>query len=103
MENSTAPSEPGTREKVRSPLKRPSGMPPVQTIFLLGTNSLTLTGKARPGLIFAYTVTFSPGAIFPSTLSTVGFQDGQAGASVNSFQITSGAALIFVLTEKAFI
>jgi hypothetical protein len=36
--------------KVRTPLNKPNGMPPDQTIFWAGENSVTFTGNARPGL-----------------------------------------------------
>jgi len=53
--------------KVRTPLKRPSGIPPDQTIFCAGTNSVTLTGKVRPGFALDTTLIVSPGAMRPST------------------------------------
>ena len=45
-------------------------MPPLQVIRLPGVNSVTLTGKARPGLALDTTLIFSPGAMLPSTRST---------------------------------
>src|SRR5215204_2604919 len=50
MVNRVVPSVPGARVKVRTPLNRPSGMPPLQVIRWPGVKSVTLTGKARPGL-----------------------------------------------------
>jgi hypothetical protein len=44
-------------------------MPPLQVIRFPGVNSVTLTGKARPGLALDRTVSFSPGAMRPSTRS----------------------------------
>ncbi len=55
---------------VRTPLKSPSGMPPLQTIRSPGANSVTLTGKARFGLASETTLIFSCGAIVPSTRIT---------------------------------
>jgi len=55
---------------VRAPLKSPSDMPPDQTILCPGSNSMTLTGNARPGLTLTKTLMVSPGAIRPSTRST---------------------------------
>ncbi len=63
-----APS--GTTANVRTPLKRPSGIPPLQVMVRGGSNAVTLTGKARPGLASETTSTFSPGAIVPFTRST---------------------------------
>jgi len=45
-------------------------MPPDQTIRRPGTNSVTLTGNARPGAAFERTVMVLPGAMVPSTAST---------------------------------
>lgn len=64
------PSVPGARVKVRTPLNRPSGMPPLQVIRWPGLNSVTLTGNARPGLALEATLIFRPGAMAPSTRST---------------------------------
>src|SRR4029453_15687974 len=50
MVNRVVPSVPGARVKVRTPLKRPSGMPPLQVIRCPGANSVTLTGKAPRAL-----------------------------------------------------
>src|SRR5262249_36156329 len=50
--NSVTPPAFGARVNVRTPLNRPSGIPPDQTIRRPGTNSVTLTGNARPGLAF---------------------------------------------------
>src|SRR5216683_4924185 len=49
-------------------------MPLDQTMRSPGLNSVTLTGNARPGLTLTSTLIVSPGAILPSTLSTVVFQ-----------------------------
>jgi hypothetical protein len=68
--NRVAPSVPGARVKVRTPLNRPRGIPPLQVIRLPGVTSVTLTGKARPGLTLDTTLIFSPGAMLPSTRST---------------------------------
>jgi hypothetical protein len=45
-------------------------MPPLQVIRWPGVNSVTFTGKARPGLALDTTLIFSPGAMLPSTRST---------------------------------
>ena len=45
-------------------------MPPLQVIRLPGVNSVTLTGKARPGLALDTTLSLAPGAMPPSTRST---------------------------------
>jgi hypothetical protein len=45
-------------------------MPPLQVMRWPGVNSVTLTGKARPGLALDTTLIFSPGAMLPSTRST---------------------------------
>ena len=74
--NSTPPSRRGVSVNVRSPLNSPSGMPPRQTICVVGSNCETFTGNARPGLIVTCTVTRSPGAMRPSTFVTVGFHFG---------------------------
>jgi hypothetical protein len=70
MVNRVAPSDPGARVKVRTPLNSPSGMPPVQVIRRPGLNSVTLTGKARPGLALETTLISPPGAMLPSIRST---------------------------------
>jgi hypothetical protein len=70
MVNRVEPSVPETRVKVRTPLNRPSGMPPLRVIRWPGVNSVTFTGKARPGLALDTTLIFSPGAMLPSTRST---------------------------------
>jgi hypothetical protein len=103
MENSTSPFKPGVSVNVRCPLKSPSGMPPVQTMLRGGSNSATVTGNARPGLIFGCTVTRSPRAILPSTFSTVLFHRVNLAASVSKAQMRSGVARIKTRTEKAFI
>ena len=64
----------GTSENVRTPLKRPSGIPPVQVIPRPGSNAVTLTGKARLGFASDVTLSFSPGAIRPSSERTPEFQ-----------------------------
>jgi hypothetical protein len=51
-------------------------MPPVQTILCAGSNAVTVKGNARPGVAFAWTVTFSTDAIRPVIFSTVEFQPG---------------------------
>jgi hypothetical protein len=51
-------------------------MPPVQTILRAGSNAVMVNGNVRPGVAFAWTVTFSPGAIRPVIFSTVEFQPG---------------------------
>ena len=76
IENSTVPLAPGFNSNVRVPVNNPSGIPPIQTILRHISHSLTFTGKARPGLIFACTVMRSPGAMVPSTRSTVWSQPG---------------------------
>ena len=48
--NLVVPSPCDVSVKVRTPLKSPSGIPPLQTILWPGVNSVTLTGKARFGL-----------------------------------------------------
>jgi hypothetical protein len=67
MVSRVAPSPWGDSVKVRTPLNSPSGIPPVQVIRWPGLNSVTLTGKARPGLTLETTLIFSPGAMRPST------------------------------------
>jgi hypothetical protein len=44
-------------------------MPPLQVIRWPGLNSVTLTGKARPGLALETTLSLLPGAMLPSTHS----------------------------------
>jgi hypothetical protein len=51
-------------------------MPPVQTILRAGSNAVTVSGNARPGVAFAWTVTFSPGAIRAVFCPTVEYQIG---------------------------
>jgi hypothetical protein len=68
-----------------------------------GANSATLTGNARPGLILAWTVIRSPGAMWPSILSTVLFQEGYRAASVRRAQMRSGVERIEMAALKAFI
>ena len=48
----------GVSVNVRTPLKRPRGMPPVHVIERGGSNPATLTGKARPGLALAKALNF---------------------------------------------
>jgi hypothetical protein len=67
--NRVAPSVPAARVKVRTPLNRPSGMPPLQVIRWPGLNSVTLTGKARPGSALETTLSLFPGVMLPSTRS----------------------------------
>src|SRR5258708_21855077 len=61
-----APS--GVSVNVRTPLNRPSGMPPAHTIRLAGVNSATFTGNARFGFAAETTLIFSPGSTRPSPL-----------------------------------
>ena len=68
--NFVAPSPCGESVKVRTPLKSPNGIPPVQVIRWPGANSFTLTGKARFGFASETTLIFSPGAMRPSTRTT---------------------------------
>ena len=89
--------------KVRSPLNKPSGMPPDQTMRFAGVNSATLTGNARPGLTLACTVIRSPGAMSPLILETVLFQAGYRAASVRRAQMRSGVERIEIVTLKALI
>src|SRR4029450_1330766 len=79
--NRVAPSVPGARVKVRTPLNRPSGMPPLQVIRWPGLNSVTLTGKVRPGLALETTLIVSPGTMAPSTRSTPESHTWQPGAA----------------------
>jgi len=60
-----APS--GVSEKLRTPLNSPSGIPPLHVMARAGSNAVTLTGNALPGLASETTFIFSPGAIDPST------------------------------------
>ena len=64
------PPSSGASVNVRTPLNSPSGMPPDHAIARSGSNRVTLTGNARPGLASETTLTFSPGAIAPSTFCT---------------------------------
>ena len=64
------PSPSEVSRKVRTPRNRPSGMPPAQVMRWPGTRSVTVTGKARPGLASETTLILSPSAIVPSTLRT---------------------------------
>src|SRR4029453_11538106 len=57
--NRVAPSVPAAKVKVRTPLNRPSGMPPFQVIRWPGLNSVT--GKVRPGLALETTLIVCPG------------------------------------------
>jgi hypothetical protein len=69
---------------MRIPVKRPSGMPPAHVMRRVGTNSVTRSGKARPGALLvaflvallAWTVIFPSAAMCPSILSTVEFHCG---------------------------
>jgi DNA-binding transcriptional ArsR family regulator len=88
-----APSS-GVSVNVRTPLNRPSGMPPLQVMRSAGENSVTLTGNARPGLASETTLIFSRGAIRPSTRTTPESQSGYDAASVRIPQTTSGRASI---------
>jgi len=101
--NSVSPLEAGVSVNVRSPLKSPRGMPPVQTMRRGDSNAVTLTGNALRGFTFGRTVTRSPGAILPSIFSTVLFQRVYSAASVNNDQMRSGVERIDTLTEKFFI
>jgi hypothetical protein len=69
MVNRVVPSLPGARVKVRTPLNRPRGMPPLEVIRRPGVSSVTLTGKARPGLALETILSLLPGAMLPSTRS----------------------------------
>ncbi len=71
-----AESGPGVSVNVRTPLKSPSGIPPVQVIRAGGSNSVTRIGNPRPGFSSEKTLSFSPGAIRPSTFSTPESQSG---------------------------
>ena len=51
-------------------MKSPSGMPPLQVIRFAGSNSVTSTGKVRPGLASETTLIFPPGTMRPSTRTT---------------------------------
>jgi hypothetical protein len=51
-------------------LNSPSGIPPLQVIARGGSNAVTVTGNARPGLASETTLIFSRGAIVPSTRCT---------------------------------
>jgi hypothetical protein len=55
--------------KMRTPRKRPRGMPPCHTMRSHGTSSLTVTGNARSGLTVATTLIFLPSAMSPSMSS----------------------------------
>ena len=92
--NRVAPPSTGASVNVRTPLKSPSGIPPDQTSFRPGANSLTRTGKARRGLTFENTEIFSSGAIRPSTRSIPESHSGYRGPSVRMAQIESGLASI---------
>src|SRR5215469_8223063 len=68
-----------------------------------GTNSLTRTGNALPGLALAYTLTFAPVVISPSSFSIVVFHDTQPAPSVKILQTVSGVALIKIEAANDFI
>jgi hypothetical protein len=94
MAKDVAPPAAGVSVKVRTPRKRPRGMPPCHTMRSFGTSSLTVTGNARSGLTVATTLIFLPSAISPSTRTTVGFQSGYWAASVSRAQMALGEAWI---------
>ena len=101
MSNSVPPSF-GVSRYVRTPLNRPSGIPPVHTIRWGGSNALTRTGNARPGLSVVYTRSFPPGAMAPSTFSIVGFQVVHWAPSIRTAQTASGGAPMSVVTANDF-
>jgi DNA-binding transcriptional ArsR family regulator len=90
----------GVSVNVRSPLKRPSGMPPVQVILSSGLSSVTFTGNARFGLTSEVTFSLAPGSIRPSSCFTLESQDVYAGASVRIAQIAPGSASISAVDSK---
>ncbi len=87
----------GLNWKVLTPLNRPSGIPPLQTIRRGGSSSLTVTGKARFGFASEVTLIRSPRAIRPSTETTPESQLGICAASVRISQTRSGVASISAL------
>src|SRR4051812_20875205 len=88
------PRPSGVSVKVRSPLNRPSGIPPDQIVRSYGRSSVTVTGNARPRLIFEKTLILAPSAISPTTRSTPESQVEYPDASVRTAQTPSGLASI---------
>ena len=65
MVNSVPPELFAVSVYVRTPLNRPSGVPPVNSRLPGPANLVTVTGNVRPGATFDWILSFLPSAIVP--------------------------------------